>query len=791
MKFDRHLFGSRSGYETLARSAGLREDESRELSALGFGQSSSPAFIESLGDDPCVLCRPLRSSQRMAITRVFEGPVDDAGRLTLQLRTVVFDRYDFDKARRKIRELIQDPLVWGQSEFEEGTSGTWSVSKGGCKPTDEAWHIADYAMELQSRTDLVLRIPEGPEGSEAILNLVASVHVEDALTLRWGLRLLSTGAAADVCTLVPSAVLVPARRVVDVPLRGGFKHQILDRTDVRHDRHGMSPFREMRTPGWDPAGYSLASEGVKDLPPARSWTPRSHRPDQSSDAGWKRVAILAMCVLLVMSVGGVVLLVVPPGGRPVPADAEPGTPPADATRGAGLGDNGTGGNSPPESAEPVVGDTSGPGRKSPSKGVGSIDPDGGAPGFGRAGESEGDGDGGQHMASTESEPEPESPSSTEASEGGKSEGQTAAATTEDIPSKSPTPTRADLLRASREGIKEVLASERESQPVTPWGGELPNELVEKIDALQKELGKIEAKLRSLKQAATFGALNDNTGTVGGNGSSPTGTQRRALENTTALFQEVDDLLEGTKLLVSAQELRRLLDESGIYVANDDDRRITFGVDPRWFAWRSQIGTLFEDYLEFQPADPKNVLEAIRIEYSSNEKLDWVGTEERLTQAIQVFATLQSLARKTKVLQLRVASLSGSDEKDETTKALLLLEQLFWSTRTDKGEPVPGPGRKLRSTRENLHRRLQEILRKLAVTPEGNGLRLLCDAGVPTEEDGSNPLGSQLHEPGSQARAAMPSRLLERSREIVRQILAERRSATPPSPDDASSSEPQP
>ncbi len=440
---------------------------------------------------------------------------------------------------------------------------------------------------------------------------------------------------------------------------------------------------------------------------------------------------------------------------------------------------------------PVVGDTSGPGRKSPSKGVGSIDPNGGDPGFGRAGESEGDGDGGQHMASTESEPEPESPSSTEASEGGKSEGQTAAATTEDIPSKSPTPTRDDLLRASREGIKEGLASERESQPVTPWGGELPNELVEKIDALQKELGKIESKLRSLKQAATFGALNDNTGTVGGNGSSPTGTQDRALRNTTALFQEVDDLLGGTTLLVSAQELRRLLDESGIYVANDDDRRITFGVDPRWFAWRSQIGTLFEDYLEFQPADPKNALEAIRIEYSSDENLDWVGTEERLKQAIRVFATLQSLARKTEVLQWRVASLSGSDDHDETTKALLLLEALFWSTRNDKGEPVPGPGRELRSTRENLHRRLQEILRKLAVTPEGNGLRLLCDAGVPTEEDGSNPLGSQLHEPGSQARAAMPSRLLERSREIVRQILAERRSATPPSPDDASSSEPQP
>jgi hypothetical protein len=97
MKIERHIFGSFSGYTTLAKSAGVSSDDCRmlESGAYGFGQSHDRGFLKSLGKGPAYFTR-LMSGRRRGLTRVIEGNPDDNNRPTLCLITAIVSQDDWD-----------------------------------------------------------------------------------------------------------------------------------------------------------------------------------------------------------------------------------------------------------------------------------------------------------------------------------------------------------------------------------------------------------------------------------------------------------------------------------------------------------------------------------------------------------------------------------------------------------------------------------------------------------------------------------------------------------------------
>lgn len=222
MRVDTHIFGSFDGYRTIHSSEGIRRDEAEQLSEFGFGQTSSQAAMDSLASIPCVLGRGLRSG-RIALTRAFAGQPDDAGRPTIELRTLVFEPSDFERVRRGLRAIIDDDAIWARQRIASARPVQLHEPRPRT-PSPAAWRVIDSIFDYWGRKDVVFEVPRGAAGEEAILGAVATVNREDLPSLRWGLNLLSTTAAADVCTLAPNANVSPRRQRYGLPLAGDWRH---------------------------------------------------------------------------------------------------------------------------------------------------------------------------------------------------------------------------------------------------------------------------------------------------------------------------------------------------------------------------------------------------------------------------------------------------------------------------------------------------------------------------------------------------------------------------------------
>ena len=84
----RHIFGTVRGYQTLAASPDVTDEERLLLESFSFGQTDSRAYLDSLSTEPSFWSRPLPSGRR-ALTRVLRGEPDDQGRATLLFVTVL------------------------------------------------------------------------------------------------------------------------------------------------------------------------------------------------------------------------------------------------------------------------------------------------------------------------------------------------------------------------------------------------------------------------------------------------------------------------------------------------------------------------------------------------------------------------------------------------------------------------------------------------------------------------------------------------------------------------------
>jgi len=209
---DTHLFGSRTGYATLSKSNGITESEDRELSTLGFGQTTDRSFLDSLEHDPCAYGRSLQS-RRYAITRVFAGPNDDAGRPTLEFRSLVISADDAGQILSgDLEAVIGDDQLWSGEPFVAEKCvqmATPMVSRRQISDAD----IQMYEMWVQTINGQAIAVT-GQDERSTILSWPKILPLKDRTLYRWGVRMLSVSAPVDVCTIVSTASRSGRRRIL-------------------------------------------------------------------------------------------------------------------------------------------------------------------------------------------------------------------------------------------------------------------------------------------------------------------------------------------------------------------------------------------------------------------------------------------------------------------------------------------------------------------------------------------------------------------------------------------------
>jgi hypothetical protein len=217
---DTHLFGSRTGYQCLAKSSGVSSEEDRVLSEFGFGQSSDERFLQGLVSNPTAFARPLPGG-RIAITRVLAGPLDDGGRPTLERRSILLKPQDYSAVRRQLGPLLANPRIWSASEFAAGQAMKVDVSGGASRPATESdWLVFDAWVSALERRPHAVVVGSGDGASDAVLSAVASLTDADAPQFSWGVRMLSPIAWVDVMSLSPYGAIDGRRPVFGLGRNG-------------------------------------------------------------------------------------------------------------------------------------------------------------------------------------------------------------------------------------------------------------------------------------------------------------------------------------------------------------------------------------------------------------------------------------------------------------------------------------------------------------------------------------------------------------------------------------------
>ena len=197
-----HLFGSTEGYQTLFKSSDVSEIEERALSIFGFGSPKSKEEIDQLTQHPSVAARLLPSG-RFAITRLFPGEADVAGRDTVERRTIIFSAHDWKFiVRCDIESLLKDENTFHRSMFES--------SKAHSVQVNDSEDLLPCAGELERRLyDILLSTPrqnacalvaDDPVNRQGLFKLLKVLPIQEACQLSWGLGLFAATPGVRIAT---------------------------------------------------------------------------------------------------------------------------------------------------------------------------------------------------------------------------------------------------------------------------------------------------------------------------------------------------------------------------------------------------------------------------------------------------------------------------------------------------------------------------------------------------------------------------------------------------------------
>jgi len=220
---DTHVLGSREGYRCLAKSSGLSAAELSELETLGFGQTSDQGFVQSLQHQPSAFCRILPTG-RVAVSRCFSGVLDDAGRATLEIRSIVLSPDQYTAlCLEGLEALVADSNTWSDAAFDAGEQLELKVHRGSNRRAIEPADLAVYDAWVVAamKSEAFVALPDRPESHSAIFRFLQVIHPKDRLQFRWGVRLLSTGLGIHVGTIAPAGARGGRRRIIDMDPKQG------------------------------------------------------------------------------------------------------------------------------------------------------------------------------------------------------------------------------------------------------------------------------------------------------------------------------------------------------------------------------------------------------------------------------------------------------------------------------------------------------------------------------------------------------------------------------------------
>ena len=209
-----HLFGSTDGYHTLTKSDDISAADDHALSIFGFGSPKSQAEIDQLPRHPSVAGRFLPSG-RFAITRLFPGQPDVAGRETVERRSIIFTAQDWKSVVRCNLELLV------QSEHAFHREAFTNTSAHAIEITDSE-DLLPVAGELERRLyDILLStprknacalIPDNDQNRRGLLKLLQLMSNTEASQLSWGLGLFAATPGVRIATASTSVAAGPNAR---------------------------------------------------------------------------------------------------------------------------------------------------------------------------------------------------------------------------------------------------------------------------------------------------------------------------------------------------------------------------------------------------------------------------------------------------------------------------------------------------------------------------------------------------------------------------------------------------
>ena len=206
-----HLFGSTDGYHTLAKSADVSEAEDHALSIFGFGSPKSQEEIDQLAQHPSVAGRLLPGG-RFAITRLFPGEPDVAGRDTVERRTILFSAHDWKAVVRcDLESLLQDSHAFEREAFTNAAEHSVLVN--------DSEDLLPSFGELERRLyDILLSTPrhnacalvaDEPANRRGLLQLLKLLPGNEASQLSWGLGLFAATPGVRIATASTSVAAAP------------------------------------------------------------------------------------------------------------------------------------------------------------------------------------------------------------------------------------------------------------------------------------------------------------------------------------------------------------------------------------------------------------------------------------------------------------------------------------------------------------------------------------------------------------------------------------------------------
>lgn len=213
-----HVFGSVSGYTTLACDSGISASDREAMEILGFGQTDDRQYINALRTDPVAVGRPLPSGD-YAVTRCLAGPPDSAGRATFRFISLVFRAAEWrDQVSLGLSSVLNQHAAWIWNAPGDATSVQVAVV-----PEQVDSRLRDVALQLVDgwinarRTKSIAAMRDSPEARRAMAIVPHLLPRGDRCGLRWGCGLLAAGVVTDICTLAAIAETSSRRKITWLP----------------------------------------------------------------------------------------------------------------------------------------------------------------------------------------------------------------------------------------------------------------------------------------------------------------------------------------------------------------------------------------------------------------------------------------------------------------------------------------------------------------------------------------------------------------------------------------------